>query len=174
MPRPVGEAEAGDRGHDHVERVGGIAAVTLRVGQARDQVEHLDERARPAVHDQQRQRRRPAPARVDQVQAEAVDVRAEVRQRVDRALLRAPVEPGLPVAHELAHVAEARAVVPARALDLVRPARAREALAEVVEHGLRDVDGERSDVHWRPVRARPTGDRCRRCAALAEPRPRRR
>ena len=38
----------------HVERVGGVAAVRLRVGQPRDDVEELDDRTGPAVREEQR------------------------------------------------------------------------------------------------------------------------
>ena len=144
---PVGEAEAGHRRHDHVEGVGGVAAVRPRVGEERDQLEHLDEGAGPAVGDEQRHRRRPPPALVDHVDAGAVDPRAEVRHRIHRPLDGAPVEAGPPVPDQLAHVGEARAIVPARALHLVRPARSREPLPQIVEARLRHVHHVRLKLH---------------------------
>ena len=84
----VGEAEAGHRRYDHVEGVGGIAAVRPRVGEERDQGEHLDEGAGPAVGDEQRHRRRPPPALMNHVDADAVHLGPEVRHRVHRPLRR--------------------------------------------------------------------------------------
>ena len=60
-PQPVvgrlaGEAEAGQRRGDDVEGVRGVAAVRGRVGERLDHLVELDDRARPAVGDQQRQR----------------------------------------------------------------------------------------------------------------------
>src|SRR3712207_1595133 len=43
----------------HRERIGRIAPETRRIGQARDDVEELEDRARPAVRQQQRHRRGP-------------------------------------------------------------------------------------------------------------------
>ena len=67
-------------------------------------------------------------------------------QRLNRVFLRAPVELVLPRVAEVLQVREVGAVVPAAAGDLVGPARAREPLAEVVEHRLGHVDAERTDV----------------------------
>ena len=40
---------------DDMERIGRITAVRDRVGERPDDVQHLDDRARPAVRDEQRQ-----------------------------------------------------------------------------------------------------------------------
>ncbi len=72
-------AVAGHRRHDHVERVRRVAAVDRRVAEGADHVQHLDDRAGPAVRDDQRQRvlvRRPD---VDEVDVEAVDLGEELR-----------------------------------------------------------------------------------------------
>ena len=145
--RPVGEPEAGDRGHDHVEGIRGIAAVGSGVGEERDEGEHLDERAGPAMGDEERQRRWPVAPRVDEVDAETVHAGPEVGERVHRALLTPPVESRAPVLDDVPEVGEAGAVVPAGALDLVRPARAAEALPQVVERRLRNVDDEGARLH---------------------------
>ncbi len=52
----AGEAVAGEGGDHQVEGVGRVAAVGRRVGQRADHVEELDDRARPAVGEDQRQR----------------------------------------------------------------------------------------------------------------------
>ena len=57
----VGVPEARHVGHDHVERVGGVGAVRAGVGEQRDDLRVAPERVRPAVAEDQRQRRaRPA------------------------------------------------------------------------------------------------------------------
>jgi hypothetical protein len=145
--RPVGEAEARHRRHDDVEGIRGIAAVGRRIAEERDEGEHLDERAGPAMGDEERQRRRPAAPRMDEVDAETVDIHAAVGERVHRALFTPPVESRAPVLDDVPEVGEAGAVVPAGALDLVRPARAAEALPQVVERRLRDVDDEGARLH---------------------------
>ena len=76
---------AGHRRDDDVERVLGIAAVGRRVGQRADDVEHLDDRARPAVRDDQRQRVRVRRPDMDEVDVEAVDLGQELRERVQPA-----------------------------------------------------------------------------------------
>jgi hypothetical protein len=56
LGRLGGEAVAGQRRDDKVERVPGASAVRGGVGQRVDDLEHLDHRAGPAVRDDQRQR----------------------------------------------------------------------------------------------------------------------
>ena len=58
----------------------------------------------------------------------------------------APVVAVAPVGDQLAQVGEVGAVVPARAGDLVGKARAREALAQIGEHGVGDGDAKRLDA----------------------------
>jgi hypothetical protein len=55
----VGEAVAGQRGDDDVESVFGAPAVGQRVGQERQEVEMLEERAREAMGEDDRKRSRP-------------------------------------------------------------------------------------------------------------------
>jgi hypothetical protein len=59
--RRAGETEPRQRGRDDGERVRGVTAMRLWVGQQREQVQILAERARPAVGQQQRQRVRATP-----------------------------------------------------------------------------------------------------------------
>src|SRR5579884_2395449 len=122
-----------------------VDAVRARVGQRTDDVEELDDRAGPAVRDDERERVRLGRPHVEEVDALAVDLRDELVERVEPRLLLAPVVPVPPVLDELAQVAELRAVVPARARDLLGKPRAREALAQVVENCFGDVDREPFD-----------------------------
>src|SRR5207244_13069132 len=69
-----------------------------------------------------------------------------VRPPVEALFLGAPVELRAPVVAQVLQVEEVGAVVPARARDLIGPARARQALAQVVELRLGNLDAERRDV----------------------------
>jgi hypothetical protein len=80
-----------------VERVGGSPAVRRRVGQWPDDFEKLDDRAWPAVRDDERQGIGVLRADVEEVDAETVDDGAELRQRVQSRLGCPPVVPLGPV-----------------------------------------------------------------------------
>jgi hypothetical protein len=103
-PVAVGFAEnpvAGHRRNHHVERVLRVAAVCRRVAERADDVQHLDDRARPAVGDHERQRVLVRRLDVDEVDVEAVDLRDELRQGVQPRLDSPEVVLGAPVANEL-------------------------------------------------------------------------
>jgi hypothetical protein len=72
----------------------------LWVGQQREQVQILAERARPAVGQQQRQRVRATPGRMDQVHQLTVHVGPQVSQPVQPSLKPRCVK-GLPVRQQL-------------------------------------------------------------------------
>ena len=160
----IGEAVAGQRRDHHVERIPGIPTVTSGVAEERYDLEQLDERAGPAVGDDQRERGRPRAALVDKVDAQAADGGAEVREGVDGALLRPPVEVRLPVAHQVVQVGQARAVLPIGPGDLVGPAGARQPRLQVRELGFGDLDSERLDVHMQTFRFRFSTPACGRAA----------
>ena len=143
------ERVARQRRRDDGERVSRIAAEARRIGQHRDQPPEFDDRARPAVREQQRHRARPHPGLVDEVQVDAAQRHGELPARVELHLLRAPVVAVAPVADERLHVGEVGAVAPRLAGDLVGPAHARQARAQVVEHGVGHADGERAGRHGR-------------------------
>ena len=142
--RRAGERDAGYRRDDDVEGVRWIAAVGARVAQRPDQVEVLEDRHRPAVRADQRQRVGLGRAHVEEVHRLAVDRRRELRVGVEPGLLVAPVEGRAPVVDELAHVLERDAVVPVGAGQLIGPAHPGQACLEVVEVGLRQLGPERS------------------------------
>ena len=73
------EADARERRHHEVERVGGVAAVGARIGQRPDQVEVLEHAHRPAMRADQRQRVGLGRAHVQEVHALAVDLGDELR-----------------------------------------------------------------------------------------------
>jgi hypothetical protein len=85
----------------------------------------LDEAARPAVREDQRDRIRPTTALVHEVDAETVDVGPEVREPVELAFPRPPVEFRTPVRDQVTQIGQVGAVGPARPVDRVgRPGRA--------------------------------------------------
>jgi hypothetical protein len=81
---------------------------------------------------------------VDEVQVDARQRHGELRESVQRRLLRAPVETVAPVLDQRLQVAHARSGGPGLARRLVRPARASQPRAQVVEHGVGDAQREGS------------------------------
>src|SRR5712692_7420168 len=129
-----------------MERGRAIAAVSDRVAQRADDLGELRHRPRPPVRHDERQRVGLGRADVDEVNALAVDRRGELREAVELCLGRPPVVAVAPVAAQLLQVAELGAVVPTRAVDLVREAGLSQARPQVVEHRLGHVDDEGLNV----------------------------
>jgi len=149
--RQVGEDVAGQRRHDHVEGVGGVAAVAAGVGQQRHQQQHLGEGARPAVGQEQGQWRGAAgdadAGHVDEVQQLPVEVGAVVRDGVERLLPSPPVEPVGPVGQQLPQVVGIGARRPRRTGGAGRQTGPGKPGAQVVEDDVGHVDGERRGRH---------------------------
>ena len=80
---------------------------------------------------------------MEEVHVGAVDLGAELVERVHPRLARAPVVALGPVRDELLQVLALGAVVPARVGDLLREPGAPQPLAQVAEHAVVDVDPER-------------------------------
>ena len=112
LGKRVGEAVARHRRDHDVERVLGAPSVAGGIGQERQQVEVLDERAREAVREHEWQRRRPVAGLVEEVDPQPVDLGAVVRKTVDFLLLLAPVELG-PAREQGAQVLHIGPVLPA-------------------------------------------------------------
>ena len=148
LVRSEGVAVAGQRGRHDREGVGGIPAVPARVREEGDQPVELPHRPRPPVGDEQGQGVRPDPRGADEVQVQVAHRYRELRELVEPGLLGAPVISVAPVGDELLHVGEARAVAPALAGNLVRPAHALEARPEVGQDLVGDADRERPRRHW--------------------------
>ena len=117
-----------------------------RVGERPDHVEELDERARPAVREDERERVGLGRARVEEVHAGAVDLGEEVVELVEARLASAPVVVVAPVGDELLQVAALGAVVPARVGDLLREAGAPSRSRRSSRTRVGDVDAERLDA----------------------------
>ena len=82
----VGEAEAGQRRHDDVKGVLGLAAVGRRVLERTDQLQELEDGARPAMGENDRQGITVLRAHMQKVDPEAVDPGAELRECVQITL----------------------------------------------------------------------------------------
>jgi hypothetical protein len=107
---------------------------------------HLGKAARPAVRDHQRQRIRPHPALMDEVNAHAVDRGRELGKRIQIPLPHLPVEVRTPVLDELAQIAEFSAGRPSRADRQRRgPARASQPRPEIAQDLFGDGDRVRLD-----------------------------
>jgi hypothetical protein len=139
----AGEAVAGDRGDDHVEGVAGLAAVGGRVAERADHLQHLDDRSRPAVGEDDRQRVGVRRHRVDEVDVEAVDLGDEVGDGVQPLLDPSHVVVLGPVADQLGDRLEPHPLGRVGDGLALGEAGRGEASAEVVDIGLREVDGER-------------------------------
>ena len=99
------------------------------------------------MREDDRQRPRAATPLVDEVDAEPVEVGAELGQGVEIALDRAPVEPRDPVVDERAHGRHRNARVRVTLDGIVRPARGEQAAPQVLEDGVGYLDAERLDAH---------------------------
>ena len=123
----------------HGEGIVRIAAEACRIGQAWDDVQELEHRARPAVQEQERHGLRPGAGNVQTVQVDPVQRHLELREGIEPRLLRTPVEPLGPVADELAQIGEVGAIRPWLARRLVRKARPPQPLAQVGDRRIGDV-----------------------------------
>jgi hypothetical protein len=98
------------------------------------------------VGEYQRHRVRLWRADVQEVDVLAVDGGDELRELVELRLLFAPVVAVLPVLGKLFQVPERHAPAPTDAGQLSRPAGASQALPQIFEIVLRDLDPERADL----------------------------
>ena len=137
------ESDARHRRDHEVESVGGIASVSGGVTERSSQVEVLEDRHRPAMGADERQRVGLGGTHVDEVDLLPVDRRRELGIGVQPGLVRAPVEACAPVVDELANIVERNPVAPVDALELVGPTCTDEAVVQVVEDVLRNVDTDR-------------------------------
>jgi hypothetical protein len=83
---------------------------------------------------------------VQEVDLLVVDRGDVLGELVERRLVRAPVVTGAPVFGEVPQVGRGHPTAPADVRQRVRPAGAGQPGVQVVELGLRDVDGERVDA----------------------------
>ena len=105
-----------------MERGRRVQAVCAGIGQRADHVEKLDERAWPAMSQQQRNRMALRRSDVQKMHLGPVDFRDELWVAVQLRLGGTPVVFLAPVPHKLSQVAKGHAAFPASAV-LVRPSR---------------------------------------------------
>jgi hypothetical protein len=118
-------------------------AVRRGIRQRLDDLQLLDDRARPPVGDDQRQRVLVRGADVDEMDIEPVDLGDELRQRVELRLAPPPVVVARPVARELLHQRERHALrIVGDRLALGPPGRV-DAPAQLGELRLRKTDLKR-------------------------------
>src|SRR4051812_46063596 len=146
LARLVRESKSRQRRRHDIERVVGTAAVSNGIGQWSDHFRELDNRPRPAVRDEERQRIALLRTAMDEMDLHTVDRRRELLETVQRAFLRAPVEAVAPVADQRLEIRAAGAVGPFRPGNLVGEPRPRQPGFEVGELGIGNVDGERGDA----------------------------
>ncbi len=84
---------------------------------------------------------------VDEVEALAIEIGAEMRQAVQDLLLAAPVELGAPVLDEIPQVGQAGAIFPTRSRRLVAEPGPVQPVPQVVESLPIHVDAVRVDSH---------------------------
>ena len=128
-----------------MEGVRRARAVRGGIGERADELQLLDDRARPAVADDQRERVLVLGADVDEVDVEPVDLGDEVREGVQPRLALAPVVLGRPVAGEVLHDREGHALRVVLDGLLLGEARRGDARPQVLEIRLGDLDRERAD-----------------------------
>ncbi len=144
--RRTGEAVAGDRRTDHVERRRSGCAVRIGIAQRTDDVDELDHRPRPPVDEEQRSGIRTRRALVEGVEALAVHLHDDLVVRVEPLLHRIPVEVARPVVAELLQVGDVGAVLPAAVGEPVEPARSGQSVTQVLDDLGGDVHPGRFDV----------------------------
>src|SRR3954447_3983941 len=143
------ESVAGHRRDDHMERVLCARAMRSRVGQSIDDLQLLDDRAGPAVVDDERQRVFVLRPSMDEVDVQPVDLGDELRQCIQLRLARAPLVVGHPVPSELLDHRERHALGLIRDGLLLGPVRGRDASTKIVQRLMRHVDLEGADLDGR-------------------------
>ena len=128
-----------------MKRIRGARAVRRGIGERIDDLQLLDDRARPSVRDDERQRVFVVRANVDEMDVQAIDLGHEMRQGVQLLLALAPVVLVCPVARERLHRREGR---PLRQIVdglLLGEARGDNARTQIIEIRLGDRPRERPD-----------------------------
>ena len=141
-----------------MESVRGGAAVRGRIDQRIDDLQLLDDRARPAVRDDDRQRIRMLRTDVDEVDVQPVDLGDEVRQGVHPGLDLAPVVFRRPVARELLDRRELHALRKVGDGLLVGQARGGNASAKIIQLFVGRAVAEGADRGVAGSLARGLGD----------------
>jgi hypothetical protein len=116
------------------------------IGQEWHERKQLDERARPAVGQNQRYSGSLFSALMDKVKPNTIDLRVVVLEGIKRPLLCLPIEFACPVLKQLPKVLKVSPLLPSSAWCLIRPSRLTNALLEIRKDLWLDVDREWSDM----------------------------
>ena len=92
----------------------------LRIREAGDHVEELEDRTWPAVRDEQWKCVLMHRSRMDEMDRLSINRGAEMGELVQSSLVPAPIVRVAPVTNQLAQVVDGNPVLPASALDLIR------------------------------------------------------
>ena len=125
-----------------MERIVSLAAVRLRIHELRDHMSELQDRAWPAVGDEERERILVLGADVQEVDLYAVDGCCELGIRVQLRFAAPPVVLRLPVLAELLDRCERNALRPTCNRFCIRPAGQTETCLQVIETRLWDTKAE--------------------------------
>ena len=117
-----------------------------RVGERFDDLQLFDDRTRPAVRDDERQRVVVLGANVDEVNVQPVDLGNELRQRVQLRLALTPVVAISPVVRELLRRLEGYTLRLISNRLLIRPPRGRNPRPQIFKIRLRSLDRKRLDL----------------------------
>ena len=143
LPGLKRQAVARQRRRDDREGVARIGAEARRIGEARNEVDELEHRSRPAVHQQQRRGIGSLPRDMQKVQIAVRARQPELREGVEARLLRAPVEGSAPGVDQAAQIVDIRPVAPRLARRAIRKPGARQALAQVRKVAVGNAQCER-------------------------------
>lgn len=128
-----------------MESVRCVTTMSGGIGQRFDDLQLLDDRPGPPVRDDERQRVLVLRANVNEVNVEPIDLCDELRQSVQLRLDLAPVIIRRPVLRECLARRERHALRLICDGLLVGPPCGRDALAQRLEFGLRELERERPD-----------------------------
>ena len=118
----------------------------VRIGQEWHERKQLDERARPAMGQDQRNTVPVSGRLMDEVDMDAVEIGAELVDRVQLAFLCAPIELVGPIRKQLFKVLKISPLLPGIAWCLIRPARVADTLSQIRQDLVLDLDRERTNV----------------------------
>jgi hypothetical protein len=125
-----------------VESIGRSRAMRSRIGQWVDDLHLLDDRARPPVGDDHRQRVLVSRSNMNEVNIEPINLGDEVGQSIQTRFRLAPVVLCRPITRELLDGREPHALGVVGDLLFVGPAGRRDATAKIDEVRFRNVDAK--------------------------------
>jgi hypothetical protein len=139
------ESVAGHRRNDDVEGILRLPAERGGIGQRADDLQLLDDRPRPAVRDDERQRVLLFRANVNEMNVQPVDLRDELWQGAEPGLALAPVVFAGPILRQVLHGLELHAL--RRVVDRLsfRPAGRLDAPAKICQRLFRSLEMKRTN-----------------------------